>query len=166
MAKVWNDESVSELAKSLAALPPMKVKPYYLPHGMDWLEKYLTDIQVKFDGISYEISGIILLAEGHKIQEVTRREALTILMTKFLRLVEELEKKNVLMDKLPEIVIGDVGGAYSAQVTLNLGHLSTGASQTGYEIASPKKYPPLKPNKYLAKEEVYSPDKGWHTKAA
>lgn len=146
-------------------------KIYYLPAKVMWLEKTLADIQVMFDGISYEVTGIILVDPEAKLTEVTRREALTVLMTKFLRLVEELEKKEVLMDKLPEIVIGDVGGRYSAQVTLKLGHLSTEASLNGYGYkhltpASMPKYKPMEPNKYLAKEEVYTPDKGWHTKAA
>lgn len=121
--------------------------------GWEVVEKYLADVQVTFGGISYEISGILLLENGEP--QSTTREALASLMTRFLRLTEELEKKDTVMDKLPEIVIGDVGGYYKAQVTLNLGHLSTGVSVKDSALKADLVYPkwtPMKPNTYLSNE--------------
>lgn len=48
------------------------------------------------------------------------REILAALFTRFLRLVQLLEEAKVQWTRKPQIVIGDVGRVYQAQVTLSI----------------------------------------------
>ena len=87
----------------------------------EWLEDHLDHLAFmsKVDGATgMEVTGIIRVdpdkAPG------TMKEGLTFLMTKFLRLVDELQSHLVALERLPEVVIGQVGGGYRAQVTLTV----------------------------------------------
>lgn len=148
-------------------------KPYpYLPPGQDWLDKHLADIVTTAHWDRYETTGVISLTEQEVLTAVTRREALTILMSKFLRLVEELDKKDTPLDKLPGISIGDMGGRYAALVILSFTRHSSDVSPTGYDYktsAAIPKYKPLEPNKYpmdIQADSSYAPwpEAGWKDK--
>lgn len=95
------------------------IKPEWLTIEHGWLSEHLDHIQeTTKPGHKREITGIIRV-EPDKAPG-TAKEGMVYLMTKFLRLIDELDKHQVHRDRLPEVVIGQVGGGYQAQVTLTI----------------------------------------------
>lgn len=121
----------------------------------DWLWKHLEHLKSTTSSTtagSTEVTGIIRLTDQEKYQQATRREALTLVMTKFLNLVGDLEAHDVPLTRLPEIVIGEVKGYYSAQVTLTVTSPSTEHSKTD---TGHKQYPmTIEPWEYQAYKDA------------
>ena len=87
----------------------------------EWLEDHLDHLAFmsKVDGTTgMEITGIIKVSPDKA--PGTAKEAVVHLTTRFLHLMDELDKHQVRRDRLPEVVIGQVGNGYQAQVTLTV----------------------------------------------
>lgn len=98
----------------------------------EWLDEHLDHLTfLTKPGHETEVTGVIKVAPDKA--PGTMKEGLTFLMTKFLRLVGELQSRPVALERLPEVVIGQVGGGYQAQVTLTI---KTDTWQSPYTEAS------------------------------
>jgi hypothetical protein len=111
------------------------IKPFIMPADLAWVEDHLADVLVTCHSPHMqEITGIIKVEAGKPAG--TMKEGLVHLMTKFLLLIDELNSRAIALDRLPEVVIGQIGDGYRAQVTLTIRSDSYKSPYTGASPAA------------------------------
>lgn len=106
----WEGEYVPMVP--VEALKPAKMR------WRDLIEEYLWIDSMTYEGYrDMEIVGIVKHEPDLKIP-LGDIEVSVALFSRFRALMERLKKEEIPMGKMPQMVLGDVGGTYQAQVTL------------------------------------------------
>lgn len=107
--------SIFQPEVKVSTVPTEKVKT---ATWADWLGEYMEVTRTEIGTDSMEVTGLVRVPEDK--QPDSDKATVVYLTTRFLALMDRVKKEGMPLTRLPEIVIGQVGNGYQAQVTLTI----------------------------------------------